>query len=395
MKRITFSIRALLCSLSLLSAAGCCHLPRQAPAPVMTGFGKTLEPGDIIDTKTGAVIPFATLLTELAGARVIYVGETHTSMADHRVQLQIGEGLYGYNRQLIVAMEMFPRKLQPILDEYAQGALTDRELYRKADWQTIWGYPFRLYQPLLTWARQRHLKIVGLNAPPTVVRKVGRSGISSLTAEERKQLATVIDRDDTRHRAHLKRGFERHPRGDIKDFTSFYEAQLSWEETMAETLADLLSAADAGGRVLVLVGKGHITHGFGIPKRVRKRIAHTYKTIVPMPVDTIGEPPGPELADYVWITAKTTALGHGGRLGIMLKPAATRGLEVMAVAPAGAAAGAGILPGDVIVGVNGARVDTMEELHQALPRNKGGSHRVIVSRDGRQLEVELTVSREH
>lgn len=394
MEVIKFSLRMVLWLMPLLLTAGCSHLGQAPTAPATREFRKALEPGDIVETKTGAVIPFDALLAELADAQVIYVGETHTSMEDHRIQLRVAEGLYARNPKLILAMEMFPRNLQPLLDEYSQGAMTEQTLFTKSDWKNVWGYPFQLYQPLLAWARQQHVKLVGLNAPPAVVRKVGQRGISSLAPEERNQIAATIDFDDAEHRAYLKQGFEQHPRGDIRDFASFYEAQLSWEETMAETLAALLPGMDQGGQVLVLTGKGHIMQRFGVPKRVEKRAAHTFKTIVPIPVDATDEPLGPDIADYVWITEKSTASQHRGRLGIMVKPASTQGLEVMGVTPGSPAAKAGIIPGDVILSLDGATVNTVEDLHQVFLQKKGQSHQAVIGRGAQQIELELTIASE-
>lgn len=394
MEVIRFCMRLVPWLTLLLLAVGCCHHHQGPTSPVVEGFSKALRPGDIVETKTGAVIPFETLLAELAGAQVIYVGETHTSMADHRIQLRVAEGLYARNAKLILAMEMFPRNLQPLLDEYSKGAMTEQTLHDKSDWKNVWGYPFQLYQPLLAWARQQPVKVVGLNAPPTVVRKVGQNGIVSLTPEERSQIAATIDFDDAAHRAYLKQGFDLHPRGGIRDFESFYEAQLSWEETMAETLAELLTGMDQGGQVLVLIGKGHIAHGFGVPERVDKRAPHPFRTILPIPVDALDGPPGPDLADYVWITEKSTVFQHRGRLGIMVKPAATQGLEVMGVVPDSPAAKAGIMPGDVIVSLDGASINSVEDLHQAFLQKKGQSHRTVIERGAQRIELELTVAGE-
>ncbi len=353
-----------------------------------------MQPGDIVETRTGEVITFERLMDELADARVVYIGETHTSIEDHRFQLQVAESLAARNPRLILAMEMFPRNRQPLLDEYSQGSMTEQTLYEKSDWKNIWGYPFQLYQGLLAWARQKRIKVVGLNAPPAVVRKVGQSGISSLAPEERSQIAATIDLDDADHRAYLKQGFDLHPRGSIRDFEAFYEAHLTWEETMAETLADTLAAMDRNDQVLVLIGKGHIMQGFGVPKRAEKRVPHSFKTIVPIPVDSTQEAIGSELADYVLITEKSTTFQHRGRLGIMVKPSSTQGLEVVGVVPNSPAAKAGVMPGDVIISLDGAPVNSVEDLHQVFLQKKGQSHRAVIERGAQKIEIELTVAGE-
>ncbi len=79
---------------------------------------------------TSALQPFAGLVAGLADTRVVFIGETHTSMADHRLQLQLIEALHRQNPDLAVGMEMFPASSQAALDAYSSGdaAMNEREL---------------------------------------------------------------------------------------------------------------------------------------------------------------------------------------------------------------------------------------------------------------------------
>ena len=111
------------------------------------------------------------------------------------------------------------------------------------NWEEIWGYPFRLYRPLVLFAREKGLPLVGLNAPREVVNKIARRGLAGLSPEERKRVAENFDLANQGHREYVLEEYERHVKGSIRDFEAFYEAQLAWEETMAETLVQTLKAA--------------------------------------------------------------------------------------------------------------------------------------------------------
>jgi uncharacterized iron-regulated protein len=49
------------------------------------------------------------------------------------------------------------------------------------------------------------------------------------------------------------------------------QAQVLWDETMAEKIAQFVKA-NPDYQVVVLAGKGHIIYGYGIPSRVERRL---------------------------------------------------------------------------------------------------------------------------
>jgi uncharacterized iron-regulated protein len=157
---------ALVYLMVLASSYGCKGLTKPRPSLTLQGFSQALQPGDIVDTQTGRTISFDILMDNLSKARVIYVGETHTSIEDHQIQRRILQSLYDRNPHLNLAMEMFPRGTQKVLDRYSSGLMSEHGLIQEANWHEIWGYPFQLYRSILTWARSKQLKIIGLNAPP-------------------------------------------------------------------------------------------------------------------------------------------------------------------------------------------------------------------------------------
>ena len=70
-----------------------------------------------------------------------------------------------------------------------------------------------------------------------------------------------------------------------------------------------------------------------------------------------------------------------------------RGVVVLSVVEGGPAATAGVRPGDVIVGLDDAAVDTVEDLFGELRQRKPGSQvRLTIVRDGRRQEVAVTLA---
>lgn len=386
-----FHTRALAVWLSLLVLAGCSTLePKPGTA--------TMEPpasfrvGDVVDTKTGKTLPVHALMEQLARARIVYVGEAHTSIEDHRVQLELFKKLSAANPHLCLAMEMFPRTAQPILDKYGAGGLSREQLLKEARWDMVWGHPFRLYEAVVEAARSANVRIVGLNAPPDVVSKIARGGIASLSPEERAKVARDFHLDEPGNRLRLHGEYVRHIRGEIKDFETFYEAQLAWEETMAQTLAETLKTLPREGQIVVLIGKGHMTKRLGVPYLTAKRAEHSHATVAPLPVDHLGSVVDPNVADYVWITDKGDS-SHKGRLGLMVRTLDDRrGLEVLSVVAGGIAEHAGILKGDVIFMIDSVPVKSLDDLHRAMTREGTGNHRILIRRGKREMSVPLSAA---
>jgi serine protease DegQ len=70
-----------------------------------------------------------------------------------------------------------------------------------------------------------------------------------------------------------------------------------------------------------------------------------------------------------------------------------RGVVVLAAVDGGPAAQAGLRPGDVIVAIDDARIETVEDLFSELRRRKPGSQvRLTIIRDGRQQQVTVTLA---
>jgi uncharacterized iron-regulated protein len=353
-----------------------------------------LQPGDIVEARTGETISFETLMEELGDVQVIYVGETHVNVEDHLVQLEILKGLHERNPSLTLAMEMFPRGAQPVLDRYSQGLITESEMLEDSEWQRVWGYPFELYRGLLTFAHDNRLRMLALNAPPEVVRKISGNGLLSLSPEERSHVAEVFLMDDPRHREYVQQQYEQHLKETIKDFDSFYEAQLAWEETMAETLARELATSRGEEQVLVLVGQGHIVNQFGLPRLASVRALHGFRTIIPAAVDDSAEAIEEKIADYIWITKKAEPSPfHRGRLGVMFRPASSgEGLEILAVLPGSPAAVAGVLKGDILYLFDGIPITSFEELHKILEQG-APVHQLGIKRDQGTLSIEVSIPR--
>lgn len=246
-------------------------------------------------------------LKPLETAEVIYLGERHDSKADHQAQLEIIQALHRTNPNLAIAMEMFQRPFQGVLDRYIAGEMTETELIRQSEYDTRWGFPWELYAPILRFARDNNIPVLAINAPGEVVNKVAREGLAQLTPEDFRYLPplTELDLGNAEYRNFIAGAFAGH--GDHGNFNldNFFAAQVVWDETMAMAIANY-HRTHPHTKIITLAGQGHVMYGYGIPDRVKRRLGEDLNAPIvllnPAPELTLE---GQAIADMYWWSQKT------------------------------------------------------------------------------------------
>lgn len=225
------------------------------------------------------------VLQKLVEADVVYLAETHSSREDHQAQLEILQALYqekqkisiGTNApRIAIAMEMFQRPYQDILNQYLAGKITEDQLREQSEYQQRWGFPWEYYAPILEFAKTHQLPVLALNVPTEVTRQVASQGLESLTTSQQQYIPPLAEiwTDQAEYRQMIEEIYQQHAQaghGNSNNFERFFTAQVLWDETMAEVIAQFLKA-NRDYQVVVLAGQGHIAYGYGIPARVERRM---------------------------------------------------------------------------------------------------------------------------
>jgi len=128
---------------------------------------------------TGQPADFDQMMTELAAADVVLFGEQHNDALAHWLELQVAKDLQRMKKpgQLVLGLEMFERDVQPLVAQYAAGTLPDTALERQA---RPWPNYATDYRPLLQFARDRKITVVGTNAPRPFAQAVARGSLKAL-----------------------------------------------------------------------------------------------------------------------------------------------------------------------------------------------------------------------
>ena len=352
---------------------------------------------------TSALSPFAGIIEKLADAKVVYVGETHTSLADHQLQLRIIQALHKKNPRLAIGMEMFPASAQPALDRYTRSdqAIDERTFLKESEYYKVWRFDYRYYQDILNYARHNHLPVIGLNLDRQIVSEVFRSGgTDTLTQEVQASLPKDRDLDMPGYRERLAEIYGAHIEGSHGSgaASGFIQAQGLWDETMAENITTYLTSHPEY-KMVVLAGTQHTRKDSGIPPRVARRISVPQASII-----NITEESAPanlaEVADYYFL-ADSLVLPESPKIGIVLEEQTEDKrsfLKISGLSPHGKAAAAGLLEADIVTEINGFTVADMADLHIAMHNTTVGQTidvRVQRAEKGQNREivvpVELTV----
>lgn len=283
---------------------------------------------------------FEAMLAEIARADVAFVGEQHNDPATHRIERAILEGLARRRGNVAVAMEMFERDTQSLIDDYTAGRSNEEDFLRSS---RPWPNYSTDYRPLVEFARVHGWKVIASNTPRRIAVQVSREGLNAARPDsetERKLVASEFScpMDDYFKRfteamsnghpmAHQQQGGETQVDKKREEeqravIERFFYAQCVKDETMAESIANALAAQSnsQGGaqdaaqlRPLVVHFNGafHSDYRLGTASRAVRRLPKSnVKVISIVPVenlDAINADEYRKRGDYIIFTLKPTA----------------------------------------------------------------------------------------
>ncbi len=360
--------------------AGCAAKQTHKP------LGVTFVPtdGEFI-ARDGSRLSLGQVMALAADADYVLIGEGHKNPCDHTVQQQIAWALAQGPRPPAIGLEMVAADRQGVLDAFNQGRLGVDDLSGRLDWDERWGYPFELFEPLFHLAKDKHLPVAALNAPPEIVRKVAREGLDSLTDEEQGMIPAYIIHQPAEQEAFLKEVMLGHEGKDAKDpeqVDRFFLVQSLWDTQMAARAVWM--RREYRRPVLIIAGAGHVDFGWGIAQRLN--VLDRGAAVVSLTPWRGVENFEPGAADAFFYCPNI----YTSRMGMTLVEG-QGGVTVSEVRRGSRADTAGLRPGDVLEAFQGKRMRSLMDLHKAGQRaHKDDAPLVLtVRRDGEAVRIDL------
>lgn len=318
---------------------------------------------------TSGTQDFNQIIDQLKTKRVVYVGETHTSLADHILQFRIIEALHKKHPDIAIGMEMFPRSSQKALDDYISGntTLDEREFLKKSHYFKVWRYDFRLFRSIFNFAVKNKIPVIGLNLERDIVSNIFKKGSTDeLTDEQKKSIPVDRKLDMEGYVDRLKEVHKMHMKGPhTRTFSGFIQSQALWDETMAETISNYLHDHPQT-LMVVLAGSQHTRKDSGIPPRVARRIQIEQASVINLFSNLNTELA--QQADYYFL-AGSGQLSKAAKIGVVLNPAKdqeTDYLQISKISPHGNAGNAGLQKNDILLAIDGYPINTMEDVRIAM-----------------------------
>jgi len=325
------------------------------------------------------------LLERMAQQQVVLLGEQHDSAEDHRWQLHMLAQLHGRRPQLAIGFEMFPRRVQPILDEWVAGTLAEDEFLKRVDWDKVWGYEARDYLPLFHYARMNRIPMLALNVERSLPEAVGKLGWDSVPAEQKEGVSRPAAPGEA-YRKELRRVFDHHPAKERGDgaFPRFVEAQTLWDRAMAQGIADYLKQRP-GTLVVGIMGAGHVRNGHGVAHQLKDLGVPQIGSLLTWEHSESCSRLGKDFADGLYLVSEPKR--NAPRLGVATVPEA-EGLRITEITPGSIAESAGLLKGDLMLEVASQPVKTILTLRAAVQKQPAGTWLPIrIKRGDSEMEI--------
>ena len=226
--------------------------------------------------RTARGAPWKDVLEDLAGADLVFVAAD-----DDGMRLAVLQYLFDRGRLHAIGLETFPRTEQAALDDFSFQRINESELEARC------GAIADADRPVLAFARERRLPVLGLGVEQEILHAVAEGGLEALSDEARRSLpavhAEVILGSAPPH-ASVAEGL----RMDVAA-----DAVVRWYRD------------DAPESAQVAVLSGWIAPRSLLPERLFARSGKTYRTLVALP-GTAAAADGAvfarSYADYVWFT---------------------------------------------------------------------------------------------
>ena len=375
------------------------NLPIGDPARKDREVGLVLD--GITDAARGEVLTPPEMAARLDPVELLFVGESHTDMEFHRVQLRVIQELHARGRQVLVGLEMYPVTEQAWLDRWiSDQALTEEGFLGESHWYKNWGYHWNYYRDIFLFARRNGIRMFGVNVPRAVVQTVRMKGMDALAPEQKALLPERVDTESAEHQRLFRAffGTEDSLHGNMSDemFQGMFRAQCTWDAAMGwNALQALRKHGRENAIVVVLIGAGHVAYGLGAERQARLWFDGRTGSLIPVPVSD-QEHPEPvakvqaSYADYVWgLPPETDPLYPSVGISTPEQKSGER-YKVIMVGNDSPAEAAGFKTGDELISMDGVAIVDKETSNRMMSEKRWGDSVVYkVLRGGE--EVTLTV----
>jgi len=131
----------------------------------------------VIYQSNGKTTSYEKMVKAFKDAQVVFFGELHNNTLNHWLEFQVLKSLYEQDKNIALAMEMLEADNQLIIDEYLNGTIQERHLFKEAK---LWDRYKTDYHPMVEFCKEKQLPVIASNIPQRYANLVYRNGLESL-----------------------------------------------------------------------------------------------------------------------------------------------------------------------------------------------------------------------
>lgn len=375
--------------------------------------------GSWVDPVTGDVQAYDQTIEAATASDVVMLGEVHPHVEHHRWQLATIGALHGRRPDMVLGFESFPRAVQPALDRWIEGELSEDEFLEETNWPKNWGFDPELYLPMFHFARLHQVPMIALNVERDFVSRIRDEGLENIQETERRGLTEPKAPTDA-YLASLAATFGQHldlggsdegsgddtaegeaaeteedtpsTQDEILDdprFQRFVKVQTTWDRAMAQALAEA-SKRESSPLVVGVLGSGHLERGFGVPYQLQDLGVGDATVFIPVAPAESCDAYKEEVADALFVLPPLSQIADGPdgpKLGVMIETAEDQ-VRVLQVMDDSIAKATDIRDGDVILEAAGVTLKDTSDLIGIVQQQAPGTWLPLsIEREGETIDI--------
>jgi uncharacterized iron-regulated protein len=255
---------------------------------------------------------FEEIAEKMQKGEVLVFGEQHDDSVGHLMEQKILAALYAkHGKEVMLAMEMFHRDVQYIVDEYLAGQISEKNFIKEA---RAWDTYKTDYRAAVEFAKERGLRVIAANTPSryaNIVTRKGLGALNTLSKPVRKNYLPPLPIDTAIGKYYDN--FLEAMGGHSMPGMNLYQSQNLWDATMSWSIAQAMKS-HKNAMVFMMNGRFHSDYHLGLVKRLETDYKKKVVTISCFAADDFDYPNWKKYApqaDYIIITKPKTTKEAG------------------------------------------------------------------------------------
>ncbi len=221
----------------------------------------------VYNTASQKQVTLDDIISDMSKADVLFYGEEHNDSVGHTLELALlSKLIQKYPNKTALSLEMFETDTQPVLNEYLNGLIREKNLISDAQ-----AWPnYKDYRPMVELAKEKDIPIIAANAPGRYTNRVTRLGLNSLQQLDATAKGWLPPLPiDTATGAYYEKFVNIMGGHGGMSGMQIYQSQNLWDATMGWSIAKYIKS-HLGSKVLQINGGFHSEDKLGAAAQLQK-----------------------------------------------------------------------------------------------------------------------------